>query len=134
MIGRLYDSLRFTDMNLVGESLHDRELVDCQVLSSVLDDAKLGRSRFRSTSFEDCRATSLDVAAGDFKDVQFANSRLGDLQLYDAQLRRVTFRDCRLGYLNLRSAGVIDLILVDCVIDEVDRRGARVKRLSLDGS
>lgn len=133
VIARLHEGFEFTEMDLSGERLLDRELIECRISGALLDQSNLQRSRIRETELIDCRATSLDMGAADLRDVEVTDSRFGDLQLYDAELRRVKFVGCRLGYLNLRSAKVLDLSFTGCLIDELDLGMARVNRLAFDG-
>lgn len=133
VIARLHEGLEFSAMDLSGERLLDREMIECRLAGAVLDEATLQRSRIRETHLVDLQATSLDIGAADLRDVEVADSRFGDLQLYDAELRRVQFMGCRLGYLNLRSAKVLDLSFTDCLIDELDLGSARVTRLAFQG-
>lgn len=133
VVGRTHDCASFYDIDLSGERLLDRDLVECLISGARLDDADLAGTRMRETRWERCEATTLGMARTDLREVEFVGCRLGALEIYDTKARMVHIDDCRLGYVNLRGAELIDVTFTGCAIGDLDLTGADVDRLALTG-
>ena len=131
VVGRSHDCVAFADVDLAGERLLDRDLVECAISVARLDDADLQGSRMRETRLEGCEATAIKMSRTELREVEFLGCRFGALEMYDSRARMVHFKDCRLGYVNLRGAELIDVTFTNCTITDLDLVGARVERLAL---
>lgn len=133
VIGRQHDCVSFADIDVAGERLLDRDLIECLITGGRFDGTNLQGSRMRETRLERCEATSLGLTRTELREVEFAACRFGDLQMYDTTARMVHIEDCRLGYVNLRGAELVDITFTNCTIEDLDLGGARVERLALPG-
>lgn len=133
VIGRQHDCVSFTDVDVAGERLLDRDLIECLITGGRFDEADLQGSRMRETRLERCEATSIGLSRTELREVEFVGCRFGDLQMYDTTARMVHVEDCRLGYVNLRGAELIDVTFTNCTIEDLDLGGATVERLALPG-
>lgn len=128
---REHDGLELAGADLSGVRALDRELLECLVSTSRLDDAVLTGSRLRETRFERCEATALRLDASELREVEVDGCRIGAVDAYDAQLRQVRITQCRLGYVNLRGARLHDVLLEGCELEDLDLGSAYVERLAL---
>lgn len=131
VLGRSHDCASFSDIDLSGERLLDRDLIECLVSGARLDDADLQGTRMRETRWERCEATALGMSRTELREVEFVGCRFGALEIYDTKARMVHVVDCRLGFVNLRAAELIDVTFTGCTIGDLDLSGADVDRLAL---
>ncbi|MGN6162218.1 MAG: pentapeptide repeat-containing protein [Marmoricola sp.] len=132
-IGRQHDCVSFAGIDMAGERLLDRELIECLIAEGRFDDADLRGSRVRETRFERCEATAIGLTRAELREVEFAGCRFGDMQMYDTVARMLHMDGCRLGYLNLRGAELVDVTFTNCTISDLDLNGAQIDRLALPG-
>lgn len=133
VVGRNHDCVAFTDIDLAGERLLDRDLIECLIVNAKLDDTDLQGTRMRETRLEGCEATAIKLPRTELREVEFVGCRFGALEMYDTRARMVHLKDCRLGYVNLRGAELVDVTFTNCTITDLDLGGARVERLALPG-
>lgn len=133
VIARAHDGAAFTDIDVSGERLLDRDLVECLISGARLDDAELRGSRMRETRWDHCEATTLGLSGTELREVELVGCRFGALELYDTKARMLHVEDCRLGYLNLRGAELVDVTFTNCTITDLDLGGAQIDRLALPG-
>jgi uncharacterized protein YjbI with pentapeptide repeats len=131
VLGRRHDGVGWAALDLSGERVLDRELVECLLTGATLDDTVLTGSRFRECRLERCTATRLRIDRADWREVEVADARFGAFEGYDGEFRIVAFTGCRLGYVNLRGSRVTDLTLEGCHVDDLDLGDAEVNRLTL---
>lgn len=128
---RRHEGVAWTGLDLTGEKLHDRDLLECSVTGATLDDAVFSGSRLREVRLEGVEATAVRLDRCEWREVEVDSSRFGALDLYDAQLRLVHLTGCRIGYLNLRGSTLTDVVLERCHVEELDLGDAEVSRLAL---
>lgn len=131
LIGRIHDGALFADVDLSGERILDRDLIECLIAGGRLDDADLQGSRMRETRWERCEATTLGLSRAELREVEFVGCRFGAVEAYDIKARMLHVEDCRLGYLNLRGAELVDVTFTRCTITDLDLGGAQIDRLAL---
>lgn len=131
VLERSHDGVRFESPDLSGERLRDLGLVECELISPVLEEADLGGCSWREVRVEGATATSCRLAEARWREVEWTGGRIGALEAYAADLAVVTLREARVDYLNLRGSSVSDLLLVDCHVGTLALTEARAQRVAL---